>query len=167
MKRPYFAYGSNLWLPRLRQRVPGVRPVAPARAMGYELRWHKRGRDGSGKCSVTLGEPGSVVHGALFHVPRRERHLLDTVEGLGCGYEEVTLEVELGGRCTEAWTYRAEPEWVEDALRPFVWYRALVLAGAEALGFPEPYVERLRRVEALEDPDGERAARNLRLLRSG
>ena len=48
----YFAYGSNLCFPRLRARVPGVRALGPALLRGHELRWHKRGTDGSGKCSI-------------------------------------------------------------------------------------------------------------------
>lgn len=41
----YFAYGSNLWLPRLRHRVPGVEPVGVAHLGGFGLRWHKRSRE--------------------------------------------------------------------------------------------------------------------------
>lgn len=48
----YFAYGSNLCLPRLRSRVPSVALVGTAVLSGYELRWHKRSTDTSGKCDV-------------------------------------------------------------------------------------------------------------------
>lgn len=188
MNRLYFAYGSNLCLPRLRYRVPGVREVGPGCLDGYALRWHKRGSDGSGKCSIEKcgadeTEMTDRVHGALFEVPAEERPALDRIEGLGVGYREATVEVlptgprgalpatgERGRSAHEergrvrAWTYVATDTHIDEGLRPFRWYRELVLAGATALGFPASYLERIRAVSALADPDDRRAARNRRFL---
>lgn len=55
----YFAYGSNLCVRRLRRRVPSARALGPARLDGWTLRWHKRGEDGSGKCSIARPDAGS------------------------------------------------------------------------------------------------------------
>ena len=86
----YFAYGSNLCLPRLANRVPGVKALGPASLHGYELRWHKRSVDRSGKCSIVASaSAAAVVHGALFTIPKTEKHLLDRAEGNG--YGEITV----------------------------------------------------------------------------
>ena len=162
--RPYFAYGSNLCLGRLRRRVPSARLIAVGEVEGLRLRWHKRGRDGSGKCSVDEGVAGSSVWGALFHIAPGHRELLHRVEGLGRGYREETVLVETRAERVEAWTYRAEESWVDEALRPFRWYRDLVVGGARALDLPGAYVEGLSAVVSVADPDGSRAARNLRDL---
>ncbi|MDX1645862.1 MAG: gamma-glutamylcyclotransferase family protein [Longimicrobiales bacterium] len=164
MKRPYFAYGSNLCVPRLRHRVLGVRPAGVARLPGWELRWHKRGADGSGKCSIVPTPAKGVVHGGVFHVPHVERALLDGVEGLGRGYAERILRIDIEGKTAEAWTYVAQDGWIDPGLRPFGWYRELVLAGAHDLGLPPAYLRDIASVSARRDPDRARAARNLRFL---
>lgn len=179
MNRLYFAYGSNLCLPRIRHRIPGVGKVARARLDGHALRWHKRGSDGSGKCSIEKVGGESVVHGALFEVPTEERPVLDRIEGLGVGYRETEVQVvpsaspggagsgngtPLDADRVPAWTYVATDSHVVDDLRPFRWYKALVLAGAAAMAFPSAYLDGIRAVRALEDPDTRRASRNRRFL---
>ena len=159
--RPYFAYGSNLCRGRLRRRVPSARLIGVGEAVGLRLRWHKRGQDESGKCSVAEGGTGSTVWGALFAIAPDQRELLHRVEGLGRGYREETVRVEVGGEELEAWTYRAQDSWVDDALRPFRWYRDLVVGGARELQLPHAYVEGIGAVGVVDDPDRERAARNL------
>lgn len=159
----YFAYGSNLWLPRLRHRVPGVEPLGAARLSRFGLRWHKRSRDGSGKCSI---EPSGdeVVHGGLFRIPTAERVLLDRVEELGAGYDHADVTVDAESGPVPAFTYVATAGARDDAVRPFTWYRDFVVAGAGQLGLPETYVARLRAVAADPDPDAERDRRQRAFL---
>ena len=157
----YFAYGSNLCLPRLRGRVPGVTALGAASLVGYELRWHKRSVDGSGKCSIVVSAGSAeIVHGALFSIPYEEKHLLDQAEFLGNGYDEITIRVRSSHGSTSARTYVAATTHVDESLRPFSWYQDLVVCGAEAHRLPAEYVDRLRRVRALDDHDAERARRN-------
>ncbi len=164
----YFAYGSNRCLPRLENRVPGVRALGRASLLGYELRWHKRGADQSGKCSVVpSGSVAAVVHGALFAIPKAEKHLLDRVEGLGNGYGEITVRVESSRGATSAQTYVAASTHIDDSLRPYAWYRDLVVSGAEFPDLPADYVESLRLVVAQQDRDASRAKRNWVFLPCG
>ena len=161
MKVPYFAYGSNLCLPRLRSRVPGVQPIERTCLDGYELRWHKRSGDGSGKCSISpsVGKP-LVVYGVLFQIPEEEKHLLDKAEGLGFGYEERSVLVAAAEGRTEAVTYVATSTYIDDALRPYRWYKDIVISGAEAFDLPPDYIATLRSIVAVEDPNAERASQN-------
>ena len=101
----YFAYGSNLCLPRLRARVPGVRALGPALLRGHELRWHKRGTDGSGKCSIVKVGGDAIVHGALFAIPETEEAALDRAEG--SGYKDISVSVESTQGDVTAKTYVA------------------------------------------------------------
>jgi gamma-glutamylcyclotransferase len=48
----YFAYGSNMLTERLKARVPSTRPISPAILSDYDLRFHKRSTDKSGKCDI-------------------------------------------------------------------------------------------------------------------
>lgn len=48
----YFAYGSNMSLLRLWQRVPSAVRIGVFTLQGHQLRFHKLGKDGSGKCDA-------------------------------------------------------------------------------------------------------------------
>jgi gamma-glutamylcyclotransferase len=98
-----FAYGSNMLLARLRQRVPDANPIGVARLRGHQLRWHKVAKDDSGKCDVVTAEGESVVYGVLYEIPQEQKKHLDRAEGLGFGYEEKEVWVEV-----EATTYMAK-----------------------------------------------------------
>jgi len=157
----YFAYGSNLCTPRLQRRVPGVRVSGRAFLRGYDLRWHKRSVDGSGKCTVVPSEhPEAVVHGVLFQIPANEKPFLDQAEGLGAGYDEAKIAVETDHGVSAAVTYVASSTYLDESLRPYSWYRDLVVAGAEAHGVPTAYVAELRLVVATEDLDSTRDEEN-------
>ena len=49
---------------------------------------------------------------------------------------------------------------VDAALRPYHWYKAYVLAGAQQHALPEEYIQRIRNVESIPDPDLRRARAN-------
>lgn len=51
-----FAYGSNMLVARLTERVPSARPIGIGQLKGHVLRWHKRSKDGSGKCDIEITE---------------------------------------------------------------------------------------------------------------
>ncbi len=161
---PLFAYGSNLWPARLRARVPSAEYVSPARLLGHDLRFHKSGRDGSGKADAfRTGSPEDVVWGALFTLDPAEKPYLDAAEGPG--YREVQVQVLLKtGRRLRARMYQARPAWREPEAVPYHWYRAYVLAGARHHGFSEAYLRRIRAVGVREDLDAERARLNRRAL---
>jgi len=76
----YFAYGSNLHPPRLRERTPSARVRGKALLRGYRLKLHKRGRDLSAKCDAArTGRREDLVRGVVYRIARGERRLLDRV----------------------------------------------------------------------------------------
>ncbi|GAB4462935.1 MAG: hypothetical protein OHK0029_30730 [Armatimonadaceae bacterium] len=160
----YFAYGSNMLTERLRRRVPSVEKVATGELRGYRLGWHKRSwRDGSGKCTICVSDnPLAVVHGIVYRLPGVDKPLLDREEGVGKGYETATVTVQCSGAEISATTYIGT--LLDDALLPFHWYKALVVAGAEEHHLPADYIRSLRRVPSLPDPDALRVNTHLQLL---
>ena len=157
-----FAYGSNMSLARLRERAPSARAVAVAELAGHALRWHKRRVDGSGKCDAYPHAPARMW-GVVYEIAWDEKPRLDAAEGLHRGYDEKRIAVVAAGLgALTAQVYVATD--IDPALRPYVWYKAFVLAGAAEHGLPSRYVADLERVPALRDPDRERAARNRRVL---
>jgi gamma-glutamylcyclotransferase len=161
----YLAYGSNLHPMRLARRVPSARLVGPVPLPGYRLAFHKRGMDGSAKCDLELtDESGAMAYGAVFSVAAKEIDRLDQLEDFGDGYfkERVTLRVD--GTAVSAFIYFASHTHIEPALRPFDWYKGLVLAGARHHDFPQSYVDQIEAVPHRPDPDGLRRAEMAALL---
>lgn len=161
----YFAYGSNMYPLRLQKRVPSSRALGLATLTGHTLRFHKRGQDGSAKCNVLhTGKVSDRVIGVVYEIASRDKKHLDLAEGLGKGYGTETLPFVLQGVAHTAFLYRADPDYIDDTLRPFSWYRELVLRGARLYRIPPTYIERIRQVECIDDPDVARAAAYWRLL---
>lgn len=158
-----FAYGSNMSTARLRERCPSATPVGVAELKGYELRWHKRSKDGSGKCDIVpTATPEARVLGVLYRIAESEKGNLDQAEGLGQGYAEMDIEVLCDSKPFAAKAYQATD--IDRSLTPFSWYRALVVAGAREHRIPEDYIALLEAVAAQEDPDRVRHNKNMRLI---
>jgi len=161
-----FAYGSNMLTARIRKRCHSATVRGVAQLHGNELRWHKRSTDGSGKCDVvTSRAPGNVVYGVLFTIAQSEKAALDRAEGLGNGYAEKVVEVLASGTRHTATLYYATA--VVDGLRPYSWYKDLVVAGAKEHGLPAEYIAWLEATAATADPDRDRDGRNRAILTTG
>lgn len=165
MKEPlYLAYGSNLHPLRLQARVPSARPVRTVPVPGERLRFNKRsGVDDSAKATLDR-HPEAVAWGVLFEMDLDERPHLDAAESLGAGYDIEFRLLEIDGQGLEVFTYRAQPEYLDDTAVPFQWYRDLVLEGARHHGFPEAYIRRIASLGTQHDPDVTRAHRHATLL---
>jgi gamma-glutamylcyclotransferase len=139
----YFAYGSNLAIPRMRDRVPGVRVFGRARLESHRLVFDKRGRDGSGKANIAP-DPQANVWGALYSLEAEEWSLLD---GFEPGYERVGIAVVLeSGQLQGAETYRAIAR--EPGLLPLAEYKRFITEGALAHELPESYRAAIETVRA-------------------
>lgn len=143
----YFAYGSNMSTERLRGRVPSAYARGRGRLLHHALRWHKIGRDGSGKCDVELTGPQDAVWGVLFDVAWAEKPALDAAEGLGIGYFEKEVRIVTDDDECRALTYHANPDRIDPARRPLDWYKDYVVRGAREHGLPADYVREIEQVE--------------------
>jgi gamma-glutamylcyclotransferase len=166
MRLHYFAYGSNMSLPRLAARAPSAQLVGVARLERHALRFHKPGsRDGTGKCDAfETGDPADAVAGALYSMLASDLPRLDAAEGAGHGYERRQVSVTTASGATVlAETYIATAK--ADGLRPLDWYLEHVLRGARELGLPPAYVAAIEAVAADADADAGRRERELSIYR--
>lgn len=156
----YFAYGSNMSTPRLRERMPSCKPIGVAVLLGHALRFHKRSKDKSGKCNAFATGDEQCVVGVMCSFDPAERAALDKAEGVGNGYEHATVTVlNERGRRRKVLTYIASSEAIDDSLKPYGWYKEFVLAGCAEHTLPNEYVDYIRSVETIEDPDSVRDAK--------
>jgi hypothetical protein len=151
----YFAYGSNMSTAQLREHLPRCKPLGVATLPGHELRFHKRDTDKSGKCNAFATGDDNRVVGVLISFDPAERAKLDEAEGVGSGFEHAMVTViNEKGRRRKVLIYLASPDHVDDGLKPYHWYKDLVLAGGKEHGLPPEYLaEYIQSVEAIDDPD--------------
>ncbi|MDZ4319230.1 MAG: gamma-glutamylcyclotransferase family protein [Phenylobacterium sp.] len=165
----YFAYGSNMSTARLRARTPSAKPLGLATLPGHTLRFHKLSKDKSAKCDAfATSDDDSAVIGVLFSFDPSERGALDRHEGAGKGYDaKVVTVINDKGRRRKVLTYLASPDAIDEALKPYSWYKDHVLAGSQEHGLPPDYVaEFIEAVEPVEDPDAKRDKRERATLGS-
>ena len=150
----YLAYGSNLHPVRLSERVASAELLGVVELRQYRLAFQKKGWDGSSKCNlVHTGETGDGVYAAMYSIATIHKADLDRFEGKGQGYDDVELIVKFQGKLQSCFTYFAQPSHIAHDLRPYHWYKNLVLLGARHLQFPEAYVYGIEALESMDDPD--------------
>ncbi len=154
----YFAYGSNMSLARLQERVPNATFIGGFYLKGHQLKFHKSSDDGSGKCDTfATGNILDTVYGGLFEISQIEKQTLDKVEGLGLGYEEKIVKVYNEAlEEFEAITYYATK--IKPSLKPYAWYLNHVVIGAREVKVPADYLTMIESTQSIVDPDKNRDA---------
>ncbi|WP_438970708.1 gamma-glutamylcyclotransferase family protein [Methylophaga sp.] len=153
----YFAYGSNMSVRRLKQRLPNAEIYCRATLNKHALRFHKKSHvDSSAKCDACItGKSTDSVHGVLYILDVVEKPKLDAVEGVGHGYDtkKVTV-VDEQGNGLEAYIYIATD--IDAKLKPYDWYKHHVLIGAKENNLPDEYISQIAAVTSIADPDQKR-----------
>ena len=156
-----FAYGSNLHDRRMLVRVPSACPVAIGYVGQRQLRFHKRGVDGSAKADAAFtGVPNDRVWGVVYRLATSEKPALDQHESLGIGYDQELVTVSTSHGSIDAWMYVARRESIDKTLKPYSWYYDYVIVGAQQHRLPFCYIRTLMRVETTVDPDLKRQEHN-------
>lgn len=127
----------------------------------HTLRFQKRSKDRSGKADAHFtGDSRDEVWGVIVEIPEDQRKALDKAEGLGQGYDDREVTVyDLNGEAHQVIAYIAEESAIDPSLRPYDWYKNLVVEGARAHSLPEEYIEGLAKTEELPDPLESRSGR--------
>ena len=167
----YFAYGSNMSERRLRKRVPSAKVIGTGALNNHCLTFHKRSKDGSGKCTVECCE-SDKVYGVLFKINKEEKKCLDDAEGKvkddrKKGYKKITVKIEIWDSkcskyaCGEEKNCKNVPSHTSEhnrELKPYSWYKQHVLIGAKEQKLPKRYIDYLIAVDADDDSCKEREA---------
>lgn len=159
----YLAYGSNLHPLRLMERIPSAKLIGAVELTGRRLTFHKKSNDGSGKCNIPCSRTDSA-YGAVYELDPGHRQALHRIEGRGAGYSDEPIDVLHGGRRYSCFTYLAQRSHVVPGLKPYHWYKELVVLGARYLEFPDPYVTAIESIESVADANAERSRDNAALI---
>lgn len=157
----YLAYGSNLHPHRLQQRAPSATPLAVVRLIDQRLTFHKRSKDGSGKCNL-MPEDADMAYGVIYEMTSNDMAALDGVDGPG--YLGQLIGVAIGGQKYIPTIYVARSASIDESLAPYSWYLDLIVHGAQYFNFPSNYISALQSVPSVSDDDAGRAQLNQALL---
>jgi len=102
-----------------------------------------------------------TLYVAVYEIDSAEKPSLDKAEGLGHGYLEKEIYVPDSGVC---FLYVAQDSHIDLSLRPYEWYKELVLVGCTHNGFPTEYIDKIRQVPHDEDHDVSRHKRWMSLV---
>lgn len=158
-----FAYGSNMNINRLRERVPSATKIINGSLAGYKFAFNKISTDGSGKGNIQRSDdPNDMVWGVIFQIKESEKSLLDDAER---GYTDNILNLmDEDGKTVEAHTYIANANRINNDLLPYDWYKAFVVTGATQNHLPLEYIGKLKAFPFNTDPDIERMQGQLAIL---
>jgi gamma-glutamylcyclotransferase len=161
----YFAYGSNMLTEWLRGRCPSAQPIGIAIAANHKLVFGKRSIDKSGKATLVPAE-GNHTPGVVFEIAESERGLLDTAEGFKHDKpddpnrykRDDSFQIRLveSDSIITATTYLANK--LEDGLKPYDWYLALLIAGAVQYGLDSTHIKELKQTESDKTNDNRQKA---------
>lgn len=163
-----FAYGSNMCMSRLTRRVASAKVHAAGNLRCHKFKIHKISKDGSGKANAFETQNESdIVIGVVYEIDADDKPELDKAEGLGNGYNEKVVSIELfNGETIEACIYVAADDAIDDTLKPYKWYMNYILTGAVNFHLPVEYINELSRITTIDDPDFSRNNRHDRRIKS-
>lgn len=159
----YFAYGSNMFLPKLHAVTPSAVFYATGFLSGHVLRFNKRSTDGSGKANIIpTGNNDDRVWGVIFVIDDEEGDDLTASE---VGYAPVEVQVHTANGPLSVRTYTSLRQNVDNSLNPYTWYKEYVLRGARFYKIDEEYVRvSILPIDATNDQNADRANERLLIL---
>jgi gamma-glutamylcyclotransferase len=146
----YFAYGSNLSRARLAMHAPSAYLISVTRLADYRLTFTAESkRTWLGGVGDIVSDPGDEVWGALWLIAPEHSQPLDEQEGLfrdPPAYRRIAVQVETpAGDLVTCRSYQVvSPNHA--GFLPSPAYKETILRGAEELGLPAHYMQRLREV---------------------
>lgn len=162
-----FSYGSNMLYNRIAERVKSAKVIGNGYITGHTLRFHKISKDESGKANIyQTDDSKNIVWGVIIQLDLLDKPILDGFEGLGYGYEEKEVRVNLPDNLEiGATVYVAEEKSIDEELKPYDWYYNFVVEGAKENKLPEEYIDMISKTEFVVDKDEKRKKKNEEILK--
>lgn len=145
----YFAYGSNLYQPQMKDRCASTTLVARVSLPGYVLSFPRISKmwNHCGVASIER-EEGAVTYGVVYDISDDDLVLMDGFEGTDIGsYTRKPVTVFTDDRsktAIECWTYFATPQDGKPFF-PSPAYLTAIIKGAEMHGIPPDYIKDLKK----------------------
>ena len=148
----YFAYGSNMNKGQIAERCSVARAVCAACLPGHRLAFYGRNRVWDGGQETVVQELGQQVWGVLYELTFGDAASLDVwssvrLDGGGAYFHYPVQVHDAAGREHTAVLYKKDV--LGPPVPPSSQYLAHIVAGAEANGLPDAYVEYLKNLQSV------------------
>ena len=130
----YFAYGSNLDQKRMNERGVKFSKMIPVVLDDFILKFNKVSKKQGAVANIQFYK-GGTVEGILYEVESLEQ--MDRYEGFPNHYNRVQMDIE----GYNAWVYIAQPQYIQEGLKPKQEYLNHLLEGKQFLS--DGYYEKL------------------------
>lgn len=108
---------------------------------GYELKFNKKSKDGSGKANIVVN-PEEIIEGRFFKLTNVQLTKLECYEK---GYHRENVQINVGGKEIIAITYVADIDKIDNSLEPSEDYLDLIVCGAhEEPQLSHEYIEKIK-----------------------
>ena len=104
-----------------------------------------------------------MVHGAIYSIDNDHKLELDIIEGNG--YIDGRISLQYNKEEYECVTYLAQQSHIVSDMKPYHWYKSLVIMGARHLKFPESYIASIEAIESMDDLNHDRRIENEALIK--
>ena len=94
-----------------------------------------------------------LIYGAIYKLHHDHKYELDRFEGKGYGYIDNQISLQHNETEYTCFTYLAQQSHIVNDLKPYHWYKKLVIMGAQYLQFPDTYISSIEAIGSIEDPD--------------
>lgn len=130
----YFAYGSNMSVQRMQQRLVRYKSRRPAYLKDFELQFNKINRrvPGAGFANIMPVQDG-LVEGVIYEIDDAGLAILDGFEGYPNRYDRKVLPVEVAGEIIQAHVYIAQEDETGLDLKPEIIYLQYLLDARDLL----------------------------------
>lgn len=130
----YFAYGSNMSIQRMKQRLVPYKSRQLAILKDYELQFNKINRkvSGAGFANI-MPMQNARVEGVLYEIDEAGIKILDGFEGFPHRYSREILPVEVNGEYIDAQVYIAQVAETARNLKPEIVYLQYLLDAKDLL----------------------------------
>lgn len=149
-------------------RAPSAICIGVGLLLGYKIKFHKIGMDGSAKCNAfATGNKNDFVYGVVFDVSEKDLAVLDEEEDIERGgyyRRKVNVIMQKDSKQYLVECYFANSEFIDNTLYPFEWYKELVIAGAREHDLPDDYISMLDVCPGTKDNDHYRVMKVKKIL---
>lgn len=129
-----FSYGSNMNVNRMNERGVKFSKIIPVVLDDFILKFNKVSKKQGAVANIQFYK-GGIVEGILYEVESLEQ--MDRYEGFPNHYNRVKMDIE----GYDAWVYIAQPQYIQEGLKPKQEYLNHLLEGKQFLS--DEYYEKL------------------------
>lgn len=151
---------------RIKERISSYSIIGIGYVKNHCLRFHKISIDQSGKADAYyLNASEEKVWGVIGEVDEKSKNTLDKIEGLGKGYNQKTLTIHMqDGKTIQTLIYVADKDYIDSKLKPYDWYKEIVLRGSIENALPNEYIKKIEGIESIFDKNEERREINFKII---